>query len=504
MIKERFMKLKDISIVELVSENLKVIKAGKNFKLNCPFHEDKTPSLVLYPTKNTFYCFGCKKGGNIVDFISAYKNISRKDALILLKNKYKIEDVEIEGEKIDVDQELVKFQEFTEFCLYNSNDSSTLSAQKYLEDRKITVETAKHFKLGIIVNEYFNDKDFVERLNFYLKYKNLLLLKKDVSDEIISSFSDRIVFPIHNLQKEICLFGGRTYLNSEPKYLYSENNDKVSKSLFIYNLENCNSNKPLIICEGPFDVWALYQNDEKNSAAILGSDFSREQIKQLMNFNNKIYICLDSDKAGKDGVFKLLKNNIGIRKKTLVIDIPSNDPYDFYMKDLGKDIKNYSIEANEYLVNETINRMPKETQLELIKIKNEVFKIIIQSDFTVFQYGTNVLSKLINVEPQYIIDKFYDYYRHYKPKYDFILSYEKDLFLMVYEDLCYPIKKIQNRFNKTYIYKMYLKPYAKDELANLKSEKLEFTSGDNICVFTEREILKVYEMITKWGKNYEI
>jgi DNA primase len=499
------MKLRELSIVNIVEERTSILKKGKNYRLNCPFHDDKTPSMILYTDTNTFHCFGCHKSGNVVTFISDFDKITVKDTLIKLRDIYNVDDLSISEKPTYNDPNITNFHEFTKFCLFHSNNSYSKIALQYLSSRKITYETAQYFELGIVQKDNSSDSGFFNTFNFYPNYKDLLMLFKDSNGIINTFFSYRIIYPIYDTNREIRLFGGRSFTDKEPKYIYSNKIGDIGKSNFIYNLHNCTNKEPLYVCEGVFDVWALYQNGEKNSVAILGSSFSDDQIRLLENFDNTIFFCLDSDKPGKDGVRKLLEENILIRNKSFVIITPSNDPYDFYMKDKGDNINQYALESNRFLVHEFIEMLPIETQLDKRELMNVIFKIFIESEYTVVSYGIDKLSHSLNVDEKYLRAMFDEFVRIFNPQYDFIRHYENNIFYIKDGEKFYLIKAFDNGYSrKHHLYRMYFTPYSKEIFDDNKIMKLDFNSGENICIFNSDEAMNVYKMIVKWRVTDEV
>jgi DNA primase catalytic core len=497
------MKYRDLSIVDVVKDRVSIERKGRNFVLSCPFHDEKTPSMFLYPKTNSYYCFGCHKSGNVTSFVSEYHKISYKQALEKIKIEYDIDDILINKKTSEIDEKLLDFLGYTKFYLLNTSTKYSKEAMTYLENRNIDIETMVYFELGIIKNEENVEINFLTSKMYYPDYADQLLLFKS-SKGVYTSFENRILFPIKDSNNNIKIFGGRTFDSSEPKYLFSKLHEEKGKSLYIYNLSSCRETEPIIICEGPFDVWALHQNGETNCAAIMGSSFSRDQIQLLERFKNKIYICLDSDEAGQSGVLKVLNESYIIRNKSEVILLDKGDPYDYYMISKKTDIKSNAVESNKFLLDKILGIHPKKLNIEKQELANSVFKLIIESNMLMATEGFKALAKEMNLDVKYIEKLFYEYEKYFDQYLPLLNYYKQGLYYISVKDNYYIIKSENCTPKKNnQLYRMYLTPFAKKDLENDLVLTKKFNSGENICIFSKNELEKVYNMINDWSENYE-
>jgi DNA primase len=271
----------------------------------CPFHNEKSPSFRVNDDKKFFYCFGCHKGGNILNFLQDYKNIDFSTALQEIATEYGIK-LEIFNSKTKDEEKnkqdlLLEISNLFEAQLQNTAGKEAVD---YLKNkRKISNEIIQHFKLGFCPKEadflisYFPNK--IEEL------MSFGLIGKRENGEFYSTFNDRIIFPILNPKGNAIAFGSRIYKKSQEefklaKYINSKESEIFKKSKVIYGFEKMkNAKTSPIIVEGYFDVITMHQFGFTSAVAAMGTAFSEEQIAQLFNISKEIIFCYDSDDAGK-------------------------------------------------------------------------------------------------------------------------------------------------------------------------------------------------------------
>jgi DNA primase len=271
----------------------------------CPFHNEKSPSFRVNDDKKFFYCFGCHKGGNILNFLQDYKNIDFSTALQEIATEYGIK-LEIFNSKTKDEEKnkqdlLLEISNLFEAQLQNTSGKEAIDYFK--NKRKVSNEIIKHFKLGFCPKEadflisYFPNK--IEEL------MSFGLIGKRENGEFYSTFNDRVIFPILNSKGNVIGFGSRIYKKSQEeirlaKYINSKESEIFKKSKVIYGFEKMkNAKTSPIIVEGYFDVITMHQFGFTSAVAAMGTAFSEEQIAQLFNISKEIIFCYDSDDAGK-------------------------------------------------------------------------------------------------------------------------------------------------------------------------------------------------------------
>lgn len=327
-------------IVDTISKYIDLKRIGSNYKGLCPFHNEKTPSFTVSEEKQIFHCFGCGEGGDVFSFIMKQENIEFVDALKILADNANIElkrnnvNPELEKSKnilLEINREAARH--------FYRNLFNNRVAYDYLLNRGINKDVIKTFGIGYSIDSWNNLLDFLKDKGYEEKdvEKAGLITYHKKTDRYFDKFRGRIIFPIINIRGDIIGFGGRSIdSKNQPKYLNSPETQVFSKGNNLYALnvaKNYNKNQNIILVEGYMDVVSLYKYGIKNSVASLGTALTENQVNLLKRYSREIYICFDSDNAGKkatDKAIDVMKNmNISPR----IINLPENlDPDDFIKK----------------------------------------------------------------------------------------------------------------------------------------------------------------------------
>ena len=335
--------LEKADIVDVVSDFIKLEKAGSSYKGLCPFHNDSNPSFFVSPSKKICRCMVCGEGGNAVTILEKLAKISHKEAIERLANRYQIK-VDIKTDKVLSSKKgLFQITNYAAnfYNYYLTNSLPGKEALKYLYDRDLTDEIIKTFKIGLAPSGkntlYLSLKD--------QGYSDSDMLKAGVivgSDNIHDTFTNRIMFPITDEENNYIGFSGRIYYESnDSKYFNSLENDLFKKGRVIYNLFNAldsiRKNKRMIIMEGFMDVIASFKAGLKECVCLMGTAMTKEHIDIIKKYNCEVILCLDGDDAGQNATYKildLLQNN-GINAYSVILS-DNLDP-DEYIKKYGKE-----------------------------------------------------------------------------------------------------------------------------------------------------------------------
>ena len=360
--------LDKISIVELISGYLPLKQKGDKYWGLCPFHNEKTPSFSVTEDKNMFYCFGCHKGGNVFDFLIEIENISFFEAFKQLAIQSGVEiDSQKESPEDKQKEALVdlynKITGSFNFILQNKNSSGDVL--KYLYKRGISTDTINLFKLGYAPSERFWLYNFLRSKNYSEKF----LLSSGIfftKNRKISLFTNRLIFPIINVQNDTIAFSARKLKESDwgGKYINSPETNIYKKGETLYGIHTAakfiRKNKEFFLVEGNFDVLAFYQSGIPNVVAPLGTAFTEMQAKYLKRYASKCIIVFDPDTAGIEATLKsaIILEKVGITN--LVLALPKGkDPSEILEKEgpeaLNK-LSKYPINTFEYLVKMAVNR----------------------------------------------------------------------------------------------------------------------------------------------------
>ncbi|MDR0956527.1 MAG: DNA primase [Endomicrobium sp.] len=340
---ERVRSSNDIgSVIREYLPNLK--RVGRNWKVCCPFHDEKIPSFVVSSEKGIFRCFGCNVVGDVFKFVMLSDKVSWIEAIKKLAKRANIEiqetkqDVIKKSEKEKLFEILEMVALFYHKCLLETADGR--KARDYLEKRGVRYETLRKFKIG------FAPKEQLFRFASKKGYSEEHLLKTGLITKTEKGFlfeymSERVVFPIFDIQGRIIAFGGRTIINQTPKYLNTPETIVYSKSSNLYGLfqtlPDLRKGKKLIILEGYMDVVIPCQFGISGAVATLGTAFTYNHAKLIARYSDMVTLLFDSDEAGRMATQRsleiLIENNIEVR----VSSLPENVDADEYLNKKGRE-----------------------------------------------------------------------------------------------------------------------------------------------------------------------
>ena len=319
------------NILEFVSQCTSVVKKGCNYMGLCPFHSEKTPSFCVYTNTNSFYCFGCGVGGDIITFIMLAKKLSYKDSVEFLAEK-----LGISFQNVDSDYSIDRKSIFeinraaARFFFFNLTKNLKSKGMSYLNSRGLNLSTIRHFGLGYssfdnslvsyLLKTGFSEKDIIKS---NLGFKSKIGALRD-------RFIDRIIFPIIDTRGNVIAFGARSLNNNLPKYLNTSDTIVFKKSNNLFALNFAKKEKYFILTEGYMDVVSLHQLGFKSAIASLGTSLTNEQAKLISRYTDKVYICYDSDDAGKKATHRAIKILENQKLIVKIIEIENaKDPDEF-------------------------------------------------------------------------------------------------------------------------------------------------------------------------------
>ena len=309
-----------LDLVELVGQYVTLKKAGANYKAQCPFHQEKTASLMVSPEKQIWKCFGCSLGGDIYKFVMQVEHLEFGDALRLLAQKagvvlqsrtrseYQTQD--IKSSIYQINRACAKV--FQTILLERDAGKSAL---EYLKKRGINVETIKQFQIGY-APKGFDLRGLLLKNNFVAAY-----LVKAGSPE---RFYDRIMFPIFDVLSNPVGFTGRILGEGEPKYLNSPETPIFNKSRVLYGLNLAKAafkeKNYVILVEGQMDVVALHQAGVTNAVASSGTAITETQLVTLSKYTPNFLLAFDNDTAGKATTRKVIEMLLRLDLNSKVVD----------------------------------------------------------------------------------------------------------------------------------------------------------------------------------------
>lgn len=344
-------------IEEVVGEFVTLKRAGANYKGLCPFHDDKSPSMSVSPSKGIFKCFSCGEGGNIFQFIMQHEGLSYPLAIKFLAEKY---NIEIEEGQIDLDElkEEARVKEGVYACLefaknhfyerLNSSQDGKVIYKPYLKERGINQQTIDEFYIGLSGTQ----RDHLLQEGIKNGYTSQQLydagLVKKINDDqgIIESnlrdtFLDRIVFPIFSVSGKVLGFGGRIIKKETkaPKYLNSPETVVYEKRKELYGLSVCKQsirkNDAVFLVEGYMDVVSLHQSGVDNVVAASGTAFTEEQARLIKRFTHNVTMLFDGDVAGVNASLKHVQTLLATDINVQVVLFPAEEDPDSFIQKRG-------------------------------------------------------------------------------------------------------------------------------------------------------------------------
>lgn len=351
-------------IVDVISERVRLKKAGRNFTGLCPFHNEKTPSFSVSQEKQIFKCFGCGEAGNVISFVMKEKNLSFIEAVKYLANRANIPLDDEKGERSVVSKKkdlLYKINvEAAKF--FFSNLMNNHNAKEYFLNRGIKEETIKRFGLGF-ANDSWND------LMFYLRKKGikdnlleeagLISVNKEKGTKY-DRFRNRVMFPVFDYQGKVIGFGGRVLDDSKPKYLNSPETLVFQKGTNLYGLnfalKHTMKERYFVIVEGYMDLISLHQYGITNVVASLGTALTINQARLLKRYADKVVISYDADLAGQMATLRGLEILRTAGFDVRVLNIPQGKDPDEYVRSNGREAFLKLINSAEPLIDYRIKK----------------------------------------------------------------------------------------------------------------------------------------------------
>jgi DNA primase len=303
-----------IDIVELISRYTPLKRSGTTYKGLCPFHNERTPSFIVFPNSSNWRCFGaCGVGGDIFSFVMRKENLDFRDALQWLAREVGI-DVEAAERDTSTNQRTLLYElnelagnYFREVLLHHP---AAQSARDYLQRRGINEQTSERFALGYALDSWSGLRDYLLEKGYALEQQIAagLVKRNEERNSTFDAFRHRLMIPIRDRQGRVIGFGGRVLDKGEPKYLNTSDTPVFHKSRIIYGLDLAHqairADNRVVIVEGYMDVIAAHQHGFANVVACMGTSLTTDQLQQLQRFTENFVLALDADAAGQQATLR--------------------------------------------------------------------------------------------------------------------------------------------------------------------------------------------------------
>lgn len=357
------------NIVEIIGEYVTLKRKGVNYMACCPFHNEKTPSFVVSPSKGLYKCFGCGKGGNAVTFLMEHESISYPEALKMVAKRYNIPVEEREETEEDIRRNNDRESMFAVNSwaadyfmnyLHNETEGRSVGLSYFRQQRQLTDATIRKFGLGFCPS--YGDRMTRDALEAGYKEEFLkmtgLTKARESDGHLYDPFRDRVIFPVHNISGRVVAFGARTLRSDKKvaKYLNSPESEIYSKRNEIYGLyfakraiqqQDC-----AIMVEGYLDVISMHQVGIEHVVASSGTSLTQQQIRLLSRFSRNMTVIYDSDPAGIKaslrGIDLILQEGLNVR----VVLLPDGeDPDSFARSHTADEVRQYIADHEQDFLN---------------------------------------------------------------------------------------------------------------------------------------------------------
>lgn len=415
---------KSANIVDVISSYLPLTQKGKNYFGVCPFHEDHSPSMSVSEEKQIYKCFSCGAAGNVFTFVSEYENVKFIEAVKIVAEKCGLIFKGITSNKPKIKQNKTEYEIMNLSLKYYQNNLSTelgTQAKEYLKARKLEDEAIKEFDIGLALDSNHSLHSLLTSKKFIVEdLVNLGLVNRN-GKYLNDVFTNRIIFPIHNLEGEVIGFTGRVYKPEDKelaKYLNSKETIIFKKGQILFNYHRAKKEisrkKEVIIVEGNMDAIRMSSSGIKNVIALMGTSLTKEQVDIIKSLRAKIILMFDNDNAGETATFQngnilenagltpfvvrlsgekdpdeyIIKNGVNAILDNIATpinflefklkylkknkDLSKTNDLVSYVKEIIDNIKDIDDELTKEL---TINKMSKDYDIPLDLLKNELKKV---------------------------------------------------------------------------------------------------------------------------------
>ena len=336
-------------------------RRGRTYVCNCPFHSEKTPSFTVFPDTQSFYCFGCGAGGDVITFIQQIENLDFMDAVKLLAQNsgMTVPEQGADEKQSRMRKRILAVNRAAANFYYRMLTGSDKRGLQYFIQRRLTTTTIKKYGLGFAPETW----DALSRYLLQQGFTEEELLLADVSRRsrrgtLIDTFRNRVIFPIVDLRGNVIGFGGRVLDDSQPKYLNTAQTPVFDKGKNLFSLQFAKNSvtTTLILAEGYMDVIAVHQAGFENVVATLGTAITPDQARKISQYAKTVIIAYDSDAAGQAATQKAMRHfsEVGIETKILRMQ-GAKDP-DEYIRKFGAERFRMLLEGSEDAINFQLDR----------------------------------------------------------------------------------------------------------------------------------------------------
>ncbi len=430
-----------LDIVDIVSQYVKLQKSGRNFKANCPFHTEKTPSFFVFPDRQSWHCFGaCGTGGDIFTFVMKKESMDFGQTLRSLAEKANVklgpQTTQVSTEEKEKQDRLLKINEvaaeYFHYLLLHSPEAEP--ARQYAQKRGLSSITVQNFQLGFALPRWDSLLEHLKKLGY--REDDILAAGLSVVREsggYYDRFRNRLVFPIRDIKGRVIGFGGRALDDSLPKYINSPQTILFDKSSVLYGIDRARiaikQKDSVVITEGYIDVIAAHQHGFENTLAPMGTALTDRQLSLIKQLTKNIVLALDADLAGIiasarsveiiDDQIPLLSRvdlkNIEeyLQKEVKIAFIPQGKDLDqvvFETPDLWPKLLDDAKPIHDFILQKEIDKIKSDKKIDKSEIISKIIPVIskIRDKSKKGQY-IEVFAHLLNINSRFLTDELFSY-----------------------------------------------------------------------------------------------
>ena len=353
-------------VVDVISSYVQLRQRGRLYTGLCPFHSEKTPSFTVYPNTQSYYCFGCGNGGDVITFIKNYENLDYIEAVKLLADRagMQMPDDSSQDDSYRKKRILEANRQAAKFFFKTLNSDAGREARIYLRRRGLSDETITRFGIGYAPDDWSQLKDFLISKGF--KENELVdasLCSMGRNGRTFDFFRSRVMFPVIDVRGQVVAFSGRTMGTDSRKYVNTKDTPvfKKSKILFGMNLAKNAGTKRVILVEGQMDVISLHQAGFTDAVATLGTAITDEHALMLSRYVEEVLVCYDADEAGQKATRRAIDTLRLAGIPTRVIQLEG-----------GKDPDEIIREKGSSAFKSALDKASGSMEYELLKAQNSV------------------------------------------------------------------------------------------------------------------------------------
>lgn len=408
-----------LDINDVISAYIGLKRAGNTSKGLCPFHNEKTASFTVYHDTQSFYCFGCGAGGDVITFVKKIENLDYIDAVKLLAQRAGMQMPDDKSyddtlakrrrRMLELNRETAKF-----FHSYMMSAEGKIGLDYFL-NRGLSLNTIKHFGLGFAPNSWDKLMNHLKEKGFtYSEMVEAGVIKKG-NKGYYDNFRNRVMTPIIDVRGNVIAFGGRVLDDSKPKYINTSDTlvYKKTNELFALNYAKDSGEDSLILCEGYMDVIAMHQAGFKNAVAGCGTALTNEQVRLISRYTKEVILAYDADEAGQKALNKAIELFKQTDVKTRIPNLSGGKDPDEIIRTFGRDKFKGMLEGSAGEIEFALVNLRKRFNLMSTQGKNEfmVEAIKILASCTPIEQDLYLsrLSEELNIDRRSIYAQFHNY-----------------------------------------------------------------------------------------------